>query len=482
MNMHATIERPAPCNIEAEQALLGAILVNNDAFHQVSGFLDPEHFFDPIHQMIFDVCRTMIQTGREATPITIKSFLPEKIEGLQGTDGILPMMQYLARLASSAVTIMGAKGYGQAIHEMWIRRQAISACSDILSSAVELAPDKDILEEVGAFEDLIARLRAERVRVDDRASVGTAYITSLSESYRRREVPGVPIALREISNVISEPCFEAGNLYGLLSSSGEGKTSLTVQLMVHALKYGHPVCFLSFDQSAEQIVRQMIAQEKEIEARRQRDAQLLSAHEFETCLMFGQWLQDRPFDVVKCTNESAPQLVSLARTFIRRRSNGRIPLIVVDHIGAVRPEDRRADEGTKAKGIGQILKSGAETTGAAWLVLNQRNTFGMKRDNPRPISSDLFGGDPAKTPFDAIFYLYRFLKFYEERKAIASSKTDYERIEKVFPSAVREGQDIAEIGAIKVRFGPQSIRDQLIFDARFTRYLSLQRREQEQLL
>jgi replicative DNA helicase len=187
--------------------------------------------------------------------------------------------------------------------------------------------------------------------------------------------------------------------------------------------------------------------------------------------------------VVKCTDHSAPQLLAFARAFVKRFGNGNVPLIVVDHIGAVKPEDRRADEGTKAKDINKVFKAGAEQTGAAWLILNQRNSYGMKRDNPRPISADLFGGDPAKQAYDAIFYVYRYLKFLEERKAIASSESDWKKIAKVFPSAVREGgEDIAQIGAIKVRFGNAAITRNLIFEARFTRYRSEQMNDQPELM
>jgi len=467
--MHTPPERVVPQNIEAEQALLGALLVNNEAFHRVSAFLEPDHFFEPIHRQIFEVIGQMIRAGKGANPVTIKSYLPEQ----EKVSEDMTVAQYLGMLASSAVTIINIRDYGFAIHEMWIRRQAIVACEDVVNVAFNLPPDKDILAEIAPLEDQLARLRAERIKGEAGKGAGQSYLDSLSASYQRGEVRGVPIALDEIAEVISEPCFEAGNLYGLLSSSGEGKTSLTIQLMLYALKKGHPVCFLSYDQSSDQVIRQMVAQEHEIEARRQRDAKLLSEKEFETCMNFAQWIGSVPFEVIKCTDQSAPQLVGLARTFVKRKGNDKVPFVVVDHIGVVKPEDRRADEGTKAKGIGQILKAGAEMTDAAWLVLNQRNSFGMKRDNPRPISIDLFGGDPAKTPFDAIFYLYRFLKFLEERKAIASSDSDWKKIEKAFPTAVRiDGIDIAEIGAVKVRFGSPHIRERLIFEARLTRYKS----------
>jgi replicative DNA helicase len=102
-------------------------------------------------------------------------------------------------------------------------------------------------------------------------------------------------------------------------------------------------------------------------------------------------------------------------------------------------------------------------------MLNQRNTSGMQRSNPRPIAADLFGGEGTKQSYDAVFYLYRFKKFLDERKATAGSKADWTSIASVFPSDVRDhDKDIAEIGALKVRFGPTNIRESLDFNAKFT--------------
>src|ERR1700687_680519 len=93
----APLFRSAPHNIEAEQALLGAILVNNEAFYRVSDFLDPVHFFEPIHQKVYQVSRDLIRVGKLATPVTLKTFLDAN------TDiGGLTLGQYLARLAAEA--------------------------------------------------------------------------------------------------------------------------------------------------------------------------------------------------------------------------------------------------------------------------------------------------------------------------------------------------------------------------------------------
>ena len=99
--------RSAPHNIEAEQALLGAILVNNDAFYRVSDFLEPKHFFEPIHQTIYETGGSLIRMGKIATPVTLKTFVPAE------TDiGGMTVGQYLARLAAEATTIINARIMG----------------------------------------------------------------------------------------------------------------------------------------------------------------------------------------------------------------------------------------------------------------------------------------------------------------------------------------------------------------------------------
>ena len=109
--------RNAPQNIEAEQALLGAIIVNNEAFYRVSDFLEPQHFFEPIHQQIYELASNLIRAGKTATPVTLKTFLPTDMD-----IGGLNASQYLARLAAEATTVINAADYGRTVYDMAIRR------------------------------------------------------------------------------------------------------------------------------------------------------------------------------------------------------------------------------------------------------------------------------------------------------------------------------------------------------------------------
>src|SRR5690606_38056753 len=130
------IYREAPHNIEAEQALLGAILVNNDAFYRVSDFLKSTHFYEPLHKKIYEVAGDLIRMGKMANPVTLKTFLPanEKV-------GELTVAQYLARLAAEAVTIINAGDYGRAIYDLAIRRALITVGEDMVNVAYDAPVD-----------------------------------------------------------------------------------------------------------------------------------------------------------------------------------------------------------------------------------------------------------------------------------------------------------------------------------------------------
>src|ERR1700758_4125947 len=128
--------RSAPHNIEAEQALLGAILVNNEAFYRVSDFLDAEHFFEPIHQKIYGLARELIRAGKLATPGTLKTFLDAGI-----AIGGMTVTQYLARLAAEATTIINAEDYGRTVYDLFIRRSLILVGEDMVNVAYDAPVD-----------------------------------------------------------------------------------------------------------------------------------------------------------------------------------------------------------------------------------------------------------------------------------------------------------------------------------------------------
>src|SRR3954465_12212162 len=135
--------RTAPHNIEAEQSLLGAILVNNEAFYRVSDFLEPVHFFEPIHQKVYELASSLIRAGKVASPVPLTTFLPPDLD-VAG----LTASQYLARLAAEATTVINAEDYGRTIYDLATRRSLIIIGEDMVNVAydapVDLAPSDQI--------------------------------------------------------------------------------------------------------------------------------------------------------------------------------------------------------------------------------------------------------------------------------------------------------------------------------------------------
>src|SRR5580765_7633782 len=129
--------RAAPHNLEAEQALLGAILVNNEAHDRVSGFLEAHHFYDPLHQQIYETLSKLIASGKQATPITLRTFF----EGAEPIDATTTVPVYLGKLAVNATTIINARDYARTIHDLDTRRQLIIIGEDVVNRAYDSPVD-----------------------------------------------------------------------------------------------------------------------------------------------------------------------------------------------------------------------------------------------------------------------------------------------------------------------------------------------------
>lgn len=469
--------REMPNNLEAEQAILGAALINNQAYHAVSGFLIPEDFYEPIHQKIWKAIGDIIMGDRVANPVTVKTSLP------QGQMvGEMTISEYLAAVAGAAVSIINAVDYASVIHDLSLRRGLICIGEDMVNAAFEAAFESPVQAQIDDVEQRIFELSAaHREQTGKGRFAGTAivsqYLDMVTPDPKRRSMHGVPIALKELATVLSERVFEPTNVYGMISSSGEGKTSLVLVLLRAAVANGNPVFFLSYDQSGPQIVAQMVAQELGIETRIQR-AGGMTDKQIDRAAVYVRHVAQAPFEVKDCdsSKDTPKRLTKYVKEFIRKNANGKTPLVVIDHAGTIKPEreDANADQGTKARNAIQELKSCAKNTGASFLVLMQRSSDGMKRFNPRPTKSDVYGGQSAVQPYDAIFYLYRGQYHMEEQIKTAKDEKERGQIQARFHQMY--GDDIegtAELGALKVRFGTTSQRRKVRFIPEFTRYESI---------
>lgn len=451
---------------EAAEVFLACMLADNGILADCG--LEYEDFAEHLHQTVFKEALEMWRGGQNANSASLKPFIPKHIDKLDVTPA-----QYLGRLmvrGTDPSVRRGLDGAIQIIKSVSLGRQLAREAQIASDIAKEGHTLLTLADEIEHMEQRLKELKSRFRETTAIASPGSSYLSMFEASARREGVLGVPIALPEIAKVLSEPVFEAGNLYGLLSSSGEGKSSLTMQLIYHAVKEGHPVLFLSYDQSAAQCVRQMIAQVHEISVRQQREPmKLMSQQEQDKCVRFATDINSKPFDIIRCQREGVDRLVTYSRRFIKKRANGKTPFIVIDHIGKVKPRDPKLSADRISGEVTVELKALADETQASVLILNQRNSFGTRRDNPTPIAADLYGGEGAKADYDAILYLYRAEKYKAERVKIAGSGADWKKINSVF---VGDLEGVAQIGSVKCRFGDPELTEMLKFEAEYTRYVS----------
>src|ERR1700744_1279109 len=304
--------RTAPHNIEAEQSLLGAILVNNDAFYRVSDFLEPKHFFEPIHQTIFETASSLIKMGKVATPVTLKTFLPAD------TDlGGMTVGQYLARLAAEATTIINAQDYGRTIYELSLRRDLIRIGEEMVNVAFDAPVDF-----------------APRAQIED----AERRLYELAESGRydggfQRFAQAMKVALDMAANAFPPDGKLSGittRLHGLDPRKG-GLPPPTIPYNIAkahgaevqadgAMKSvnGGIVGFFSCEMSAEQLATRILAEQTEIASSMIRRGGITEA-DFEKIRTYSIELQSLPLYVDETGGLSIAQLTARARRLKRQK-------------------------------------------------------------------------------------------------------------------------------------------------------------------
>src|SRR5215475_7010761 len=219
--------RTAPHNIEAEQALLGAILVNNEAFYRVSDFLEPNHYYEPIHQRIYELAASLIRAGKISNPVTLKTFLPADVD-IAG----LTVSQYLARVAAEATTVINAEDYGRTIYDLSIRRSLIVIGEDMVNVAFDAPVDFMPRDQIEDAERRLYEL-AETGKYDGGfqrfAAALTTAVDMAARAYQRDgRLSGLATGLHDLDRMMGG--LQPSDLIILAGRPGMGKSSLATNI------------------------------------------------------------------------------------------------------------------------------------------------------------------------------------------------------------------------------------------------------------
>jgi replicative DNA helicase len=474
--------RSAPHNIEAEQALLGAVLVNNEAFYRVSDFLNPEHFFEPIHQKIYQLARDLIRAGKIATPVTLKTFLDANVD-----IGGMTLGQYLARLAAEATTIINAEDYGHTIYDLSIRRALILVGEDMVNVAFDSAVDFSPREQIEDAERRLYEL-AETGRYDGGfqrfAQALTSAVDMAARAYQRDgKLSGIATGLDDLDRMMGG--LQPSDLIVLAGRPGMGKTALATNIGYNVARAwrgevrpdGHTVTanggivgFFSLEMSAEQLATRIIAEQTGIPSNQIRRGGISEA-DFERIKDHSVELQGLPFYVDETGGLSVAQLAARARRLKRQRG---LDLMVIDYLQLLSGSTRRSSE-NRVQEITEIttkLKALAKELNTPILALSQLSRQVESRDDKHPQLSDLRESGSIEQDADVVLFVYREEYYHQMRKPLETNREK-------FAEWLAEGEKVhgkAEVIIGKQRHGPTGTVE-LAFDGAVTRFSSLARED-----
>ena len=470
--------RAPPHNIEAEQALLGAILVNNEAFYRVSDFLEPKHFLEGIHQRIFEITGGLIRAGKLATPVTLKTFLPSDLD-IAG----LTVNQYLARLAAEATTIINAEDYGRTIYDLSIRRDLITIGEDMVNLAYEAPVDATPQSHIEDAERKLFEL-AETGRYESGfqrfAQALTTAVDMAAHAYQRDGgLSGMATGLTDLDSKMGG--LQKSDLIILAGRPGMGKTALATNIAYNIAKAFAPgdfrpdgtretvnggvVGFFSLEMSAEQLATRIIAEQTGIPSNKIRRG-VINEADFENIKDISIELQSLPFYVDETGGLSIGQLAARARRLKRQRG---LDLLVIDYIQLLQGSTRRSSE-NRVQEITEIttrLKALAKELMVPIVALSQLSRQVENREDKRPQLSDLRELGSIEQDADVVLFVYRE-EYYLTNKEPRPGTADHDK----WLSEMDAVHGKAEVIIGKQRHGPTGTVS-LQFDAEVTRFASL---------
>ena len=466
--------RAPPHNFEAEQALLGAILVNNEACDRVSSFLKPEHFFDALHGRIYDHAAKLIWAGKRATPITLKTFF-------QGDEpvGDLTVPQYLGRLAANATTIINAEDYGRTIYDLAIRRNLIQIGEGMVNTAYDApidAPPAAQIEDTGQKLYELAETGKYGSGFEPFTTALTDAIDMAANAYRRDGgLSGLATGFTDLDHRMGG--LQPSDLIIVAGRPSMGKTALATNIAYHvAQSYrrdpdsqvaldGAVVGFFSLEMSAEQLATRIISEQAYIPSERIRRGRIES-EEFDRIVEVSQELQNLPLYIDQTGGITVAQLAARARRLKRQRDVG---LIVVDYLQLLSGSTRRAAEG-RVQEVSEIttgLKALAKELHVPLLALSQLSRQVEQREDKRPQLADLRESGSIEQDADVVLFVFRE-EYYVERRQPRENTEEHKQWQQEMDLVTGK----AEVIIGKQRHGPTgTVR--LQFTPEFTRFGNL---------
>jgi replicative DNA helicase len=455
-----------PNNIEAEQAVIGSILVSNDIFDEISTIISNINFYDPMHQKIFEAIESLIYKGMLANPITLKNYFEDEKDDLN-------VPEYLVKITKFSTSVRQAVEYSKIIYDMFVRRELIKISEQTIDSAKLNELDTNgqtIIEnserllfdlaEKGSFNSSLIKF--------DEAMKQT--IEMASAAYKNEEgIVGVPTGLRDLDDKLGG--LHQSDLIIIAGRPSMGKTSLATNIAFNAAQKlqdsgkKSSIAFFSLEMSSEQLSTRIISEQARISSNDIRRGRI-SDEQFDKFLETSKNIAELPLYIDETPAISIAAMSNRARRI--KRLFG-LDMIVVDYIqlmrGTTYNKDGRVQEISQ---ITQGLKAIAKELAVPVVALSQLSRQVEQRDDHKPQLADLRESGSIEQDADVVMFVYRE-GYYLQRKEPREATVEHAE----WQAKMNEVAHLAQIIIGKQRHGPIG-NVTLEFEERFTKFKDTQ--------
>lgn len=462
-------------NLEAEQSLLGTIILNNEYLSRVLEFLLPEHFYEPAHQKIYtQIIHNVEKVSIVANQITLKQFF-ENDENIKAIGGA----KYLSTLLASASGIFDIADYGRIIYDLALKRKLVMIGEDVVNRVYKT-------ENNLSAQDQIEQAEANLFDLAEKGGNGKSDFRNISFSIketldktllaRKRDshISGVSTGFTDLDKMLSG--LQQSDLFILAGRPSMGKTAIAINIAVNACKFLNPdlddkknlkaVGFFSLEMSSDQLASRILSMECSINATKFRTGQL-SENEWEVVATRSAEIAKMPFFIDDTPALSISAIRTRARRMLRKNNLG---LLVIDYLQLIRGSSSRSAENRvqEVSEITQGLKAIAKELNIPVIALSQLSRAVEQREDKRPQLSDLRESGSIEQDADVVAFIYRD-SYYKERMRPPENEVD--KFQK-WKNEMQQVAHKAEFIIAKQRNGPVG-NVELFFDAEFTRFGNL---------
>ncbi len=455
-----------PNNIEAEQAVIGSILVSNDIFDEINTIISSINFYDPMHQKIFEAIESLIYKGMLANPITLKNYFEDEKDDIN-------VPEYLVKVTKFSTSVRQAVEYSKIIYDMFVRRELIKISEETIDSAklndLDTSGQTIIENSERQLFDLAEKgsFNSSLIKFDDAMK---QTIEMASTAYKNEEgIVGVPTGLRDLDDKLGG--LHQSDLIIIAGRPSMGKTSLATNIAFNAAQKlqdsgkKSSIAFFSLEMSSEQLSTRIISEQARISSNDIRRGRI-SDDQFDKFLETSKNIAELPLYIDETPAISIAALSNRARRI--KRLFG-LDMIVVDYIqlmrGTTYNKDGRVQEISQ---ITQGLKAIAKELAVPVVALSQLSRQVEQRDDHKPQLADLRESGSIEQDADVVMFVYRE-GYYLSRKEPREATVEHAE----WQAKMNEVAHLAQIIIGKQRHGPIG-NVTLEFEERFTKFKDTQ--------